>query len=246
MKLSFLGEIDSTQLEAKRRLVTGQVDRQWIAADIQTAGRGRRGRAWTSKSGNLFCTGVYPKLSTPQQTALLSFVAAVAIVETLDLFVPQENPVIKWPNDVLLSGAKTAGILLEAHREHVLIGIGMNLVTHPQDTPYPATHVLAHIDPSALVGPDPALPEPKTVLPLLASRFEVGYESLKTYGFPPTRKNWLSRAQGIGEAVTVRLPNETFAGSVLGLGKNGELQVRLSNGTIREVYAGDVFFEPKE
>ena len=246
MRFVSYATIDSTNSEAKRLAEQGDFGPLWIRADAQSEGRGRRGREWTSKTGNLFCSGLYPHDGTPQQAAQMSFVAALALADTLEAYLPKELISVKWPNDVLLAGKKTAGILLESgqtnHQKWIVIGIGVNLTHHPEGTEYPATHVLEHILPSDLETPEPIMTGAQAVLAILASRFDHWRHIFVTNGFEPIAEAWSVRAHNVPGPVTVRLPNESFEGDALGLDANGALRVRLAGGTIRDVHAGDVFF----
>ena len=176
----------------------------------------------------------------------MSFVAALALADTLEAYLPKELISVKWPNDVLLAGKKTAGILLESgqtnHQKWIVIGIGVNLTLHPEGTEYPATHVLEHILPSDLETPEPIMTGAQAVLAILASRFDHWRHMLVTNGFEPIADAWSVRAHNVPGPVTVRLPHESFEGDALGLDANGALRVRLAGGTIRDVHAGDVFF----
>ena len=238
--------IDSTNLEAKRLAEQGDFGPLWIRADKQSAGRGRRGREWASETGNLFCSGLYPHQGTAQQSAQMSFVASLALADTLEHYVPKELISLKWPNDVLLGGKKTAGILLESgqthHQKWMVIGIGVNLNHHPEGTEFPATHVMAHIPRKALEVPEPIMTGPEAVLAILANRFDHWRHILMSKGFEPIGEAWTARAHNIPGPVNVRLPRERFSGEAMGLDANGALRVSLTDGTIRDVHAGDVFF----
>ena len=238
--------IDSTNAEAKRLAEQGDFGPLWIRADTQSAGRGRRGRDWTSDTGNLFCSGLYPHEGTARQAAQMSFAAALALADALEHYVPKDIISLKWPNDVLLAGRKTAGILLESgqthHQKWIVVGIGVNLTRHPEQTEFPATHVLEHIAAADLNTPEPVMTGAQAVLALLAHRFDHWRHILTTKGFEPIGQAWTARAHNIPGPVNVRLPNESFTGKALGLDTNGALRVRLGDGTIREITAGDVFF----
>lgn len=250
MKFIELDRTDSTNAEARRLAEQGGFDFSggplWIRADQQSAGRGRRGRDWTSEKGNLFCSGLYAHEGTAHQSAQMSFVAALAVAETLKHYVPAERITLKWPNDVLLAGKKTAGILLESgqihHQKYMIIGIGVNLTHHPEGTEFPATHVMVHIPPANLSGPEPVMTGAQAVLAILAQRFDHWRHILLSKGFEPIGQAWTGWAHNLPGPVTVRLPNGSFTGDALGLDANGALRVRLSSGTIREIHAGDVFF----
>jgi len=245
-----LDAVDSTNLEAKRLAEQGDFGPLWIRADRQSAGRGRRGREWTSDTGNLFCSGLYTFEGTTRQSAQMSFVTALALADTLEHYVAKDLISLKWPNDVLLAGRKTAGILLESgqthHKKWMVIGIGINLTHHPENTEFPATHVLEHIPPADLESAEPVMTGAQAVLAILAQRFDHWRHVLTTKGFEPIGEAWTVRAHNIPGPVTVRLPNESFTAQALGLDSNGALRVKLSNGTIRDVHAGDVFFDPNK
>lgn len=246
MRLISYDIVGSTNREARLLAEAGDTGPLWIRADQQTEGRGRRGRAWKSANGNLFCTGLYPHSGDIRQTALLSFVAALAVYDTIKTYNPQGRLALKWPNDVLIDGKKLSGILLESGTYKktfwVAVGIGINLVSHPENTEFPATHLLEYISRNDLDVPEPIFTGADATLAVLAARFENWYQVLQTEGYEPIRLAWTERAQNLPGFVTVRLPQETFSGEALGLGENGELRVRLENGTIRDIHAGDVFF----
>src|SRR5262245_17039538 len=107
-------EIDSTILEARRRAERNEIAPVWLIAKRQTAGRGRRGRAWASYDGNLLATYPFATRQPPAQIALLGFVAGVAIAETIDDILGPGRATLKWPNDVFVDAAKAAGIMLDS------------------------------------------------------------------------------------------------------------------------------------
>jgi BirA family biotin operon repressor/biotin-[acetyl-CoA-carboxylase] ligase len=141
---------------------------------------------------------------------------------------------LKWPNDLLLSGAKLAGILIESENVpafSLAIGIGVNCVTHPDDTPYPATDL-------ASAGADVA---PKTLFQALSASMQQRLgEWRRGEGFARIRADWLARAAGLGERISVRLPDREFAGRFAGLDEVGRLLV-MQAGQLTTVTAGDVF-----
>ncbi len=172
----------------------------------------------------------------------MSFAAALAVADALVHYIPKDIITLKWPNDVLLDGKKTSGILLESGAAWVIIGIGINLTHHPDNTDFPATHILEHIPPVDLDNPEHAMTGSQAVLAVLAARFDHWRHILMAKGFAHIRDAWMARAHNIPGPVTVCLPKEIFAGDALGLDANGALRVRLADGTIRDVHAGDVFF----
>ena len=146
-----LDDVGSTNTEAMQRARDGEFGPLWISARRQTGGRGRRGRAWASEPGNLYAslllTDPAPSAACPQ----LCFVAGLALHDAVCALCGLEAPrlALKWPNDLLLDGAKCAGILVEGEVAPagrplaVVIGFGVNCAHHPAETPYPATHLAA-------------------------------------------------------------------------------------------------------
>ena len=242
MKIIAFTEVDSTNAEARRLSERGERGPLWLQADSQSAGRGRRGRSWTSKPGNLYASGLFPYHGEPQILALMSFAAALAVADTLSRYVAEDIIKLKWPNDVLLGGRKTSGILLESLEGGFIVGIGVNVLHHPTGTEFPATHLMAHMNDDDLSGPEPLMSGVPAMIAILTARFEHWRGMLETQGFEPLRKAWMSRAYNIPGPVYVRLPNENFTGTALGLDANGTLRVRIVDDTIRSISAGDVFF----
>jgi len=204
------GSLGSTNVEAENLFEAGEATPFWVRADQQTAGRGRRGRAWSSPLGNFYGTACYKFEGTPDQAAKLSFVAAIAVANALSTYTVSDQPSLKWPNDVLMDGRKIAGLLLEAKAGFVLIGIGVNLVSHPDGGNIPATHLLEHIDLSALERDEPEFTGAESFLAILSRCFEKAYRKHLAYGFSATRADWTELASGLPGPVTVRLPSETF------------------------------------
>jgi len=218
----------------------------WISTDVQTLGRGRRGRDWVSQTGNLFCTGLYEFDGKLADAAKLSFAAALALTETLDDYIDPSLITIKWPNDVLIGGDKAAGILLESGiyegRLWVAIGMGVNLLSSPQADNYSTTHLLAHIAKEKLVGENSVFTGTQPMIGKLAERFEHWKNLYLKTGFTPVRDAWLARAQGIGGPVTAKLSNDIIEGIAQGMDEDGALELKTETGETVKIHAGDVFF----
>ena len=227
-RLIRLDEIDSTNSEARRLAEAGESGPVWITAARQTAGRGRRGRVWDTASGNLAATLL---LRPPANFAQLSFAAALAVADTAAHFAPLALVTVKWPNDVLIGGRKTAGILLEAGDGWLAVGIGINLASHPEGTEFPATALAAFVTP----------PSPEEALAVLAARFAHWYDAWMSQGFETLRTAWLARAGGLGMPIRARLPHETRHGVFEGIDGSGALLLN-EQGAVRAIAAGEVFF----
>jgi BirA family biotin operon repressor/biotin-[acetyl-CoA-carboxylase] ligase len=229
------GEIDSTNAEALRLAAGGETGPLWVWASAQSAGRGRDGRTWISETGNLYASLL---MLSPEvaRAAELSFVVALALHDAaahcLDGNTARELA-LKWPNDLLLGGKKTAGLLLEQNGVgHIVIGCGLNLSHVPGKTRVPATCLATagvHITPAR-------------GLELLANTFDNWLGTWQKDGFAPVRKAWLARAKGLGEPITVRLPEGELHGTFDALDTDGALILKQDNGETSRILAGDVFF----
>jgi len=232
-------EIDSTNAEARRRAEAGDEGPVWIAAAVQTAGRGRRGRNWSTERGNLAATLMMTTEAPPLEAAQLSFVAALAAAELADACLGPDVARLKWPNDVLIHGRKCTGILVESGaradgRLWLAVGIGVNLAHAPPDVERPATAYAEH-----MAGRPP---EPLAALEVLAARFEAWRQVWAMQGFAPVARAWSTRALGLGQPCEARLPNRTVAGVAEGLDPDGALRLRLDDGGLERITAGEVFF----
>ena len=225
-------ELDSTNSEAQRLAASGEAGLVWIIADRQTAGRGRRGRVWSTDTGNLATTLLLRPDAPPAIVGQLSFVAALAAAEMAAHFAPNATITVKWPNDVLANGKKLAGLLLEAGPGWLAIGIGVNLASAPEGTEYPAT---------SLTQLGIAPPSSEDALCVLAARFAHWYDAWMKDGFETIRAAWLARAGGLGGPIRARLPHETRQGVFEGIDASGALLLN-EHGNVRAIAAGEVFF----
>lgn len=237
-----LQETDSTNAEARNRAEAGEFGPLWIAAKRQTAGRGRRGRAWDTDTGNLAQTLLLTLDKTPIEASQLTFVAALAVYDLVGRYVPPSLVSIKWPNDVLLDNRKVSGILLEsgslgAGQLWLAIGIGVNLMVAPTGTERPATAVADHLSADRIVPP--SFEEGANAL---AETFQHWLDIWQQQGFGPVRQAWIDRTPGLNGPCIARLSNETLEGMADGIESDGSLRLRLADGTLRVISAGDVFF----
>ncbi|HEX3953750.1 MAG TPA: biotin--[acetyl-CoA-carboxylase] ligase [Stellaceae bacterium] len=232
--------IGSTSDEAKAMARAGAPQGTLVWARLQTSGRGRRGRAWVSPPGNLYCSLVWRPGGAPAKAAQLSFVTALAMADALaPLLGPATELRYKWPNDLLANGRKLSGILLESETtvndsvDFVVIGIGVNLASTPAsgEVEYP---------PTSIVAEGGAAPAPEVPLAAFARSFDEWARRWREHGFAPVRTAWLARARGLGEPIRVRLERHTLTGRFVDLDEDGALVLGTEQGN-RRITAGEVF-----
>lgn len=237
-------ETGSTNADMLMLAGSGAGEGLWLRAERQTGGRGRQGRAWSSPEGNLYASTLVRLRPHDPQAATLALVAAVALEEVVRAYLPSLSPgegggtvgagglAIKWPNDLLLDGAKLSGILLERADDAVVIGMGVNLAHHPVDLGRLATSLAAH----------GAVPDPADFLETLADAFERWLGIWRVEGLAPIRARWLERGYQPGTALTARLPDgSAIDGLFQGLSGEGALILRLAEGSSRVIHAADIF-----
>ena len=236
-----LGDIDSTNAEALRRAEAGEPGPLWLLARSQSKGRGRAGRSWVSEPGNLFTSLLLPLGRPAPVAAQLSIVAGVAVHDALVALAQEPmrrgGLVLKWPNDLLLGGAKFSGILIESVAgpamtvSRAVIGIGIDLLSHPGDLGRATTSLIAH---GAQVTPGACR---AAIAEALARRLMIWDHGS---GFGSIRQAWLERSVRPGEAVAVKLGPETIEGAFAGLDDDGALLIVSRSGTTRRITFGDV------
>ncbi|WP_207199470.1 biotin--[acetyl-CoA-carboxylase] ligase [Rhodoplanes elegans] len=228
--------IDSTNAEALRRARDGETGPVWITAERQSAGRGRRGRAWTSASGNLFASLLLADPAPIPEASQISFVTALAVHDAVCAVAPSLAPrlTLKWPNDLLCGGRKLSGILVEGETRHglvVVVGIGINCAHHPDDTLYPATDLAA----------EGAAASPAAVFLALAGAMRARLaEWDRSRGFASIRDAWLARGPVPGTPLMVRFEGTETAGRFETIDGHGNLLITGDEG-VQKIAAGDVF-----
>jgi BirA family biotin operon repressor/biotin-[acetyl-CoA-carboxylase] ligase len=240
--------IGSSNDEARRLAEAGAPEGTLIWAGEQTAGRGRRGRSWASPPGNLYLSLLLRPGVDYAAAPQLGFVCALAMGEAVASLLPEGTGRIryKWPNDLLVDGAKIGGILLEAGPVmpratsagvdpgpcFVIAGIGVNIASAPADTPYPAT---ALTEAGAVAG------TPETLLAHFAQRFAAGYPAWRGEGFAHVREAWLAAGHRVGDSLMVRIGGgQEVRGRFLDLDADGALLLELESGERRRIGVGDV------
>ena len=237
-RITEVPSIDSTNAALREQAAAGEPEGLVLRADEQTAGRGRRGRDWNSPAGNLYVSLLLRPDCAPAQGATIGFVAAVALGRVLRDLTPADV-LHKWPNDLLVGGGKLSGVLLEAgtkvdgRLDWLVLGMGVNIRSHPETGLYPTTDLVASGGPSL---------SSRELLDRFLAVFGPAYETWVQGGFQAIRADWLAFAAGIGERVVARLEREEVAGSFADLDSDGALIMRLESGQQRRISAGDVFF----
>jgi BirA family transcriptional regulator, biotin operon repressor / biotin---[acetyl-CoA-carboxylase] ligase len=252
-RLEAFETIGSTNELALERARAGDPGLLWLVSKHQQSGRGRRGRAWSTEGGNLAATLLVLPDAGLRSSAALGFVAGLALAEALEAVIPNGRVTVapdagetgqggrfrlKWPNDVLADGAKLSGILLESmmlgpERHALAIGIGVNVVTHPQDLPYPATSLRA-LDSDC---------DAETLFLALSDAWLVNYDMWRHgRGLDDVRRKWLKHAAGIGSQVAVQVDGKVLRGIFETIDEECRFVIRDADGGRTTIAAGDVHF----
>ena len=227
-------EIGSTNTALLSRLADGQAsgEEAWLIADRQTTGRGRAGRTWFDGTGNFMGSTVAWLTPGDPPAPTLALVAGVAVHRAVSGLAPNLPDLwLKWPNDLLLAGAKFGGILLERKGEAVVVGIGVNLAAAPDlpDRPSVSLHA-AGVDISR-----------DAFARVLAEQWASALASWHRGDWPALRAEWLARAHPVGSRLMVRdAGGAPIDGVFAGLEPHGAALLRLADGTARAIHAGEV------
>ncbi len=236
--------VDSTNLVAQQKARAGHHGYLWVVAHEQSQGRARRNRMWFSPKGNLYSSLLLINDVFHHTAAQLGFVAGISVVEAVKQFIKdkkQRNDIVslKWPNDVLLEGAKSSGILLEiiklsSQQYALVIGIGINVKYHYEDAPYPTSslkNIGVHI-------------EAEQLFTVLTEYFSKNYLLWKqTRGCDIIREKWLLYSNHLGQYVTTVSNNKFIEGVFDGLDSDFNCIIKQKNGQQAIITAGDVHFD---
>jgi BirA family transcriptional regulator, biotin operon repressor / biotin---[acetyl-CoA-carboxylase] ligase len=245
--------VGSTNALALEHARAGDPGNLWITAREQESGRGRRGRAWATPHGNLAATLLVVAQGELRILATLGFVAGLSLADALGAVVPGGRVAIapdggsgaggmrfelKWPNDVLADGAKLAGILLEStmldgDRHGIAVGIGVNVVAHPDGLPYPATSLSAL---GSNAGAEALFLALSDAWSVNARLWDEGR------GLAAIRQRWLKRAAGLGGEVAVRFDGNVVRGVFETIDEDCRFVIRDRGGEMLRIAAGDVHF----
>ena len=223
-------KIGSTNDEARRLAADGAPHGTVVHADEQTAGRGRLSHSWFSPPGNLYVSILLRTGLSATRSGELSFLAALAVADTAEALLPRQiRSMLKWPNDVIISGAKIAGILLEQADEATIMGIGLNVLEAPSNAAYKATTIVANGGIASVDG----------ARDILLDRLGQHLSTWQTDGFAPIRVQWLNRSYPLGAAIRASSAGEPVAGHFAGLDLDGALLLDTPFGRQR-ILAGEV------
>ena len=245
--LAVFDQIGSTNVEAMARVRQGERGPMWFVTSEQTAGRGRRNRAWIAPRGNLASSVLEVMNVGPAAAATLGFAAGLAVEASLRQVCGQASRLstvpsqpsfsLKWPNDVLADGKKIVGINLEAEPLSgglaVVVGIGTNIVAAPEGTPTPAISLAA-------LGVQVSAEELFAALSDSWAEFRAIWDNGR--GFDRLRTQWLARAAGLGQAVAIRSGTSIIEGTFETIDEQGCMIVRTGQGNRVPITAGDVYF----
>ncbi len=232
--IQHLERVGSTNDEARRQALLGAPHGTVVHADEQTAGRGRRERAWFSPPGNLYMSVLLRLPTAPARMPELSFVTAVAVADTVDKLLPRQlRATLKWPNDVLVDGGKIAGILLETAEDAVIVGVGLNVLLAPHNVAYKTTTLASA---GGIASVDAARD-------ILLERLAAYLTAWQAEGFPPIRDAWIARGPAIGTPLRAGGGNHPIDGTYAGLDDDGALLLDTPDGQ-RRIVAGDVGAPP--
>ncbi|ALC12568.1 biotin--[acetyl-CoA-carboxylase] ligase [Sphingopyxis sp. 113P3] len=231
-----IAETGSTNADLLARLARGEHvgEGHWLIADRQTAGRGRLGRAWGDGEGNFMGSTVVQLTAGDPSPATLALVVAVALARVVKALAPAVAFELKWPNDLIVDGAKCSGILLERTGDAVVVGVGVNLVSAP-DLPDRPTFAFANA--GIAVDRD-------RFAEALAIALVDALRSWRQEGVESIVRAWLPLGHPVG--TPLRVSEADVAGTFDGLAPDGALRLRLAGGKVMLIHAGDVELRPAD
>lgn len=201
---------------------------EWLVALAQDGGRGRQGRQWLSAEGNFFASTMVALTPGDPPAQSLSLVAGLALVEAVDIAAPGRPLMLKWPNDLLLDGAKLAGVLLERQDERVVAGFGVNLASAPQVEGRQTAHLGGAVTAQAFA-------------PLLAASMARMVGLWRSSDRQAIGRAWLERAHPLGTSLAVHgCDDDIMLGVFAGIDPDGALRLLLPGGEVEVIRAGDV------
>ncbi len=231
-------ELNSTMVTMKDMVLAGCDINTVVTAKRQVKGRGRHGRSWVSPEGNLYFSflrksekNINGNIFAPVFIVAISVAYAIISISRNKI-----RPSIKWPNDILVNKHKIAGILIEninmPKNEYLLnIGIGINIISNPKNTIYPATNLKSeNIDTTS-----------HDLLKTFLEKFRVIDKVYTDQGIEKIFDMWHDLGHKIGDKITVKIGNNEIKGTFDGLSKEGALLIINKYGKQESIVAGDIF-----
>ena len=230
-------ELDSTMSTLKNLAFEGAQIGTIVSAKKQTQGRGRHGREWSSPEGNLYFSFLrHAEVNNSNKTFAPVFIVSIALAKTILAFSGKIDLKLKWPNDVLISNSKVAGILIESFKNNqnvnlLNVGIGVNIVSNPSNTVYPSTNLLKE---GLSVSPD-------RVLKCFFNCLNLIENILVNKGIIELFKIWNKYSYKIGTNISVKLGEKKIQGTYNGIDEKGSLLLLKDNGEEIKILAGEIF-----
>jgi len=233
-KVLFFEEVDSTNNKAKQ-IASEEKEGTVVISEVQTSGRGRRGREWSSPKGGIYISFILKPNIPPEKAPQLTLVSSLALAETLNSMDKKLDAKIKWPNDILIKGKKISGILTELSSDiekinHIVVGVGVNLNTDKNALPETGTSLKTEMGENVSI---------KLFLKLFLEHFDLVYKEYITNGINKIIERWRFNSDTLGKKVKIIGMNETFEGLAKDIDENGALILKTGEKEIK-VYSGDV------
>ena len=233
-KILFFEEVDSTNNKAKQ-IALGENEGTVVISEMQTSGRGRRGREWYSPKGGVYVSFVLKPNVSPEKASQLTLVSSLALVETLNSMDNNLNAKIKWPNDILISGKKISGILTELSADvekinYIVVGVGINLNTEKEILPENGTSLKIEMKEEVSI---------KLFLKSFLEHYDSIYQEYINGKIDLIIERWKNNSDTLGKKVKIIGINETFEGLAKDIDENGALILQTKEKEIK-VYSGDV------
>ncbi len=233
-KVLFFEEVDSTNNKAKQ-IASEEKEGTVVISEVQTSGRGRRGREWNSPKGGIYISFILKPNIPPERAPQLTLVSSLALAETLNSMDKKLDAKIKWPNDILIKGKKISGILTELSSDiekinHIVVGVGVNLNTDKNALPETGTSLKTEMGENVSI---------KLFLKLFLEHFDLVYKEYITNGINKMIERWKFNSDTLGKKVKIIGMNETFEGLAKDIDENGALILKTGEKEIK-VYSGDV------
>jgi len=233
-KILFFEEVDSTNNKAKQ-IALEEKEGTVVISEMQTSGRGRRGREWHSPKGGIYVSFILKPNMSPEKAPQITLVSSLALVEALDSMFQKLNAKIKWPNDVLISGKKISGILTELSSDmekinYIVVGVGVNISTGINNLPENATSLKLEMNQDISV---------KLFLKSFLEHYDSIYQEYLNGSIDQIIKRWKNNSDTLGKKVKIIGINETYEGLAKDIDENGALILQTKEKEIK-VYSGDV------